>query len=957
MIEGRFCMIPLRFVFFSFVLLGAVLGNVSVFGEHPFNGPYTGRNLDRIAFPIGGLGAGMYALEGTGTISHLSIRHQMEFFNEPGCFAALCVQRPDGNIARVIEGPVPDGKIFGTPDSGLGLPGKTYGLPRFAHCTFQARFPFAEIQLSDDALPVEVTLTGWSPFTPPDADHSSWPVGALEYRLVNKSGDTLKTVFSFHSRNFLGGQMEPVEQGFRLANPDAAFSFSTPFEEQTTVDHCWYRGGWWDALSVTWNNVERGECVANPPDGRDAPGASLYVPATLAPGESRVIRLLTVWYAPKSSLRIGDDAASATPLSHQTAPGKALGQQPVEGFRGRRLVNTFYPDGDRHQGAIRSPEFPIENDFLHFRVGGGKEESVGVSLLIDGEPVLTARGEDRETLRPESWPIAKYRGKKAQIEIFDRSSIGWGHINADDFILSDQPGEEFFAAQTANTQTANAHTENAQTNESKNERLLADFEAADYGDWSVIDFALPADNNADADNADNNAQSPATYVPWYAGAFPSHDALLARFTAEYDDLRARSEAFTKRFEALAFPPEVAEAVSANLTILKSPTILRQRDGKLWGWEGNRDFGGSCAGTCTHVWNYAQTLSRLFPDLERSLRRTEFFESLTDDGRQAFRALLPIRPGGIAWDASDGLLGTVMKVHREWKLSGDDAWLAEFWPRVKLAMEWAIRTWDPDETGLLEKSHHNTYDINYLGPEGHCGSFYLGALCAAAKMAEALGEDGSRWKTLGEKGRRRMETELFNGRWFVQKVPTPGVEGNPDAQSEYYRKVAEEIDRQGPKYQYGTGCLSDGVLGFWMAKCCGIEDDLVDPTMIESHLLSVYRYNLVRDLSGHANPQRPGYALGREGGLLLCSWPDGDRPILPFVYSDEVWTGIEYQIASHLMMIGHVDEGLDIVRVCRARYDGVRRNPFNEYECGHWYARAMSSFALLGDKMDQLVKKE
>ena len=68
--------------------------------------------------------------------------------------------------------------------------------------------------------------------------------------------------------------------------------------------------------------------------------------------------------------------------------------------------------------------------------------------------------------------------------------------------------------------------------------------------------------------------------------------------------------------------------------------------------------------------------------------------------------------------------------------------------------------------------------------------------------------------------------------------------------------------------------------------------------------------------------------------------------MPFVYSNEVWTGIEYQVASHLMLMGHVDEGLDIVRTLRDRYDGRVRNPFNEYECGHWYARAMSSYGLL-----------
>jgi len=121
---------------------------------------------------------------------------------------------------------------------------------------------------------------------------------------------------------------------------------------------------------------------------------------------------------------------------------------------------------------------------------------------------------------------------------------------------------------------------------------------------------------------------------------------------------------------------------------------------------------------------------------------------------------------------------------------------------------------------------------------------------------------------------------------------------------------------------------------------------VDQTKIQNHLKSVYKYNLKRDLSDHANVQRPSYAAGDDGGLLLCTWPRGNKPLLPFVYSDEVWTGIEYQVASHLVLQGLVDEGLEIVRVCRDRYDGSVRNPFNEYECGHWYARAMSSYGLI-----------
>ncbi|RPJ79531.1 MAG: hypothetical protein EHM13_13305, partial [Acidobacteria bacterium] len=162
---------------------------------------------------------------------------------------------------------------------------------------------------------------------------------------------------------------------------------------------------------------------------------------------------------------------------------------------------------------------------------------------------------------------------------------------------------------------------------------------------------------------------------------------------------------------------------------------------------------------------------------------------------------------------------------------------------------------------------------------------------------------------------------------------------------YSAEAAELLEKEGPKYQYGQGCLSDGVLGSWLAAMCGL-GQVLDADKVASHLRAVHRYNLKHDLSEHANPQRPSYACGSEGGLLLCTWPKGGKLSLPFVYSDEVWTGIEYQVASHLMLMGLVTEGLEIVRVCRDRYDGRVRNPFNEYECGHWYARAMSSYGLL-----------
>lgn len=218
------------------------------------------------------------------------------------------------------------------------------------------------------------------------------------------------------------------------------------------------------------------------------------------------------------------------------------------------------------------------------------------------------------------------------------------------------------------------------------------------------------------------------------------------------------------------------------------------------------------------------------------------------------------------------------------------------------------------------------------------------------MAAAAGDPAEEYEILYRKGRHYLEKDLFNGEYFEQQIFWEGLHAPSPVQeqsfhTDYSVEALDILMEQGPKYQYGKGCLSDGVIGAWLAEMCGL-GDILDRDKVRSHLLSVYKYNLKRNLSDHVNPQRPGYALGSEGGLLLCTWPKGGRLALPFVYSNEVWTGIEYQVASHLLAVGCIEEGLDIVQVCRSRYDGLTRNPFNEYECGHWYARAMASYGLV-----------
>ena len=449
------------------------------------------------------------------------------------------------------------------------------------------------------------------------------------------------------------------------------------------------------------------------------------------------------------------------------------------------------------------------------------------------------------------------------------------------------------------------------------------------------------------------AGKPPLWRPFYASMWNDAREVGSYVDEHYADLRSRTMAFKNAVFSSTLPAYVLDAVSANLAILKSPTVLRLENGDIWGWEGCFPDAGCCHGSCTHVWNYAQAFPHLFPKLERTLRETELLRSMDDNGHVTFRSALP--EGPVAHDfhaASDGQLGGVLKVYREWQISGDADWLKKMYPLTKRSLDYCIRTWDPDHHGGLFEPHHNTYDIEFWGPDGMCTSIYLGALSAFVEISRSLGkaEEVGFYEELARKCGRFMDEQLFNGEYYEQKVQYAGLRDQSFAEmiakvNENSGEMEKLLKREGPKYQYGTGCLSDGMIGVWMARMYGV-DTALSKENVRSTLQAIFKHNFKTDLSEHANAQRPGYAMGHEPGLLLCTWPRGNKPTLPFVYSDEVWTGIEYQVASHLIAEGFVQEGLTLVKALRSRYDGRVRNPWNEYECGNYYARAMASYALI-----------
>ncbi|MBM3861970.1 MAG: hypothetical protein FJ395_20290, partial [Verrucomicrobia bacterium] len=408
-----------------------------------YNTEYAGEQLRRIAFPMGGMGAGMICLEGTGALSHFSLRHRPEVFNEPCTFAAVCVKGKK-NVARVLEGPVPGWKLFGQPGTGNGANGASFGLPRFREAGFRTKFPFSTVTLRDKDMPLAVEITGWSPFEPNDPDNASLPVAAMEYRFTNKSSATVEAVFSWNARNFMalgnnprwvhatpGGFVLKGGPGKDKPHEEGAFS-ATVTEAAVKVNCAWFRGGWFDPLTMIWRDIAAGACPERPPvtEGGASPGASLFVPFTLGPRESKTIVLRFAWYVGQSAVRTGKE-----PQGAPTTPGN--------------------------------------------------------------------------------------------------------------------------------------------------------------------------------------------YRPWYTGKFADIGAVTSYWSKHYDELLMKTKRFSDCLYDSTLPAEVIEAVAANLTILKSPTVLRQADGRLWAWEGCNDNAGCCAGSCTHVWNYAQALPHLFPSLERTLRETEF----------------------------------------------------------------------------------------------------------------------------------------------------------------------------------------------------------------------------------------------------------------------------------------------------------------------------------------------
>lgn len=690
--------------------------------------------------------------------------HTCEKGNGAPFFAVYC--RPEGGeaVTKMLAGRAYEYEYMHC----MGQPVDNYGLPRFKDASFEAAYPFGQVHLSDDSLPLKVTIKGFNPLVPPDADKSGLPVAVLSYEITNTSDKAADVAVCGTIRNFIG------RDGSN-----------------------WY---------LDWNDdfIYRGAKDNENVFRSDGDIKGLYF---FSNGVSE------------------EDPAWGT---------IALTTEATEGIS--------YRTSGMADGGWWNAILDFWDDFGD-----------------DGMLVEKYKKQDQD-------PMGSLSVKK---------KIGPHQTETFTFYLTWHFPNRFAWSKTK------------------------------VGNW---------------------------YCSQYKDAWDAAKTIVPQIP----QLEGETLDFVRTFLSSSYPEYVKEAALYNMSTLRSQTVFRLPTGQLLGWEGTMERVGSCAGSCTHVWNYEVTTPFLFGTLARSMRDMEFRYATTDDGFMSFRNKLPLGTDEKhSFPAADGQMGTIMKAYREWQLCGDISFLETYWPKIKAALSyaWIERGWDGNQDGVMEGSQHNTMDVNYFGPNPQMGFWYMGALRAAEEMAAAMKDKAFAKKCheLFLKGSAWMDANLFNGEYYEHKITSPETFEFLDM---------DNPDTKIPDFQLGRGCLVDQLVGQYMSHICGL-GYLGDKDNIRTTYESIMKYNWVEDFSKHFNNMR-NYVMNDESGLLMAAWPNG-RLRIPFPYWAEVMTGFEYTAAVGMIYEGMETDGLKCIKAIRDRHDGLRRNPFDEIECGHHYARAMAAY--------------
>jgi uncharacterized protein (DUF608 family) len=840
---------------------------------------YRGEELKCIGMPVGGICAGQLYLLGDGQLGYWQIFNHPDFTGYgDNCYRTYTPSTP-----------IPQGFTLTVKPENGEQQQRHLNRSNFPNIEFVGEYPTGRVRYErgqDVVFLLDVSMEALSPFIPLNAKESGIPGTVLQIKIQNTSNQSVEVQLQGYLYNVIGTTHIGKIRGMsRITEERSPGMTSIVFSAE--------------------------ELPALNPD-------KIAKPEVFADFESG---------------SYGNWKKTGTAFGDKPALGTLPNQQPVSGFGGKYLVNSFV-GGDASVGTLTSPEFTIGRPYINFKIGGGNQPGkTCINLLVDGKVVRTATGKNNEKLESDWWEVSELKGKKAYIEIVDQEKGGWGHINIDDIEFAYAPPKE--ANLRALNQQPDFGTMAFSILDEKASALTLYPKGNPTGEKGQRMVELPLSRNTQGDLSSSFKLPPGEtkelvfLVTWHFAKNEHGQAYSQWFkdaldVAKYlkENLKRLSELtwlFHDTYYDSTLPRWLLDRLMMPNSTLATGTCQWWANGRFWAWEGV----GCCNGTCTHVWNYAHGMARLFPELERSARTKQDLGPAYDPktGRVGFRGEDPNSPY-----AADGQCGTVLKCYREHLMSKDDTFLKENWPKIKKVMGYEIGR-DGNADGIIEDKQWNTYDLDFVGPNTFVGSLYLAALLAAARMADLQGdaEFATKCRAIAAKGRDWTVANLWNGEYFIQKIP-PGAP---------------------TKFQYGDGCLADQLFGQNWANQLGL-GDIYPRDMVRTALKAIYKYNWAPDIGAQnkAYPPQRWFARPGEAGLFVCTWPKGGRMQEPVLYRDEVWTGGEYQLASHLLHEGMIREGLSIIRGIHDRYDGKRHNPWNEVECGDHYARAMASWGCL-----------
>ncbi len=843
---------------------------------------WTGKDLETIGMPVGGIAAGQLYLRGDGTLGQWWIFNKHNFTG----YGATCYRtyRP--------ESPVDSGFAVVISQNGSAAGGLAKPLDAsFGKVEFKGEYPLGIVRYSDKKFPVKVETETFSPFIPLNAKDSALPATLFHIILENTSRKPVDV-------SVLGWLQNAV--CINSANAVHANRRTEIVNEK--------------GRTLIVHTAEK----APIPKGADAPRKKIVLADFEGPD-------------------YGDWKAAGEAFGKKPATGTLPGQNPVSGFLGKGLVNTFL-GGDEPHGTLTSPTFKISRKFMNFLIGGGNHQGqTCMNLLIDAKVVRTVIGKSNEKLEWHFWDVEELEGKSARIQIVDKVSGGWGHINIDQIELSDQPVKMQIGPLETLPDFGSMTLALAEKDAGR-AAARSILKAAAEQAWAAKLHA--EENTAYPVNKDRSAVVATPTVKLARGEkrtftfaltwfFPNHQnghEYANRFDSASDVAHyvlanhKRLAGDTKKWHATFYedstlPRWLLFRLHSTVCNLATGTCQWWKSGRFWAWEGV----GCCAGTCTHVWNYAHAPARLFPELNRSAREMQDFgEGFdTDSGLVGFRSNRAY--------AADGQCGTVLKAYREHQMSANNAFLKRNWPRIKMALQFSIKQ-DGNDDGLIENSQHNTFDINFEGPNTFVGSLYLAALRAGEEMAKDMGdaEFAKRCRKIFESGSKLSVERLWDGEYFIEVVD-----------------LAKH-----PKHQYEKGCLSDQLFGQGWAELLGL-GYIYPAENVKKALESIWKYNWAPNIGPYNVEHKPERWFAREGepGLFTCTWPKSKYLPGGVRYKNEIWTGIEYQAAGNMVAEGMVQEALAICDGIQKRYHPAKHNPYNEVECGDHYARAFASWGV------------